>query len=252
MSDDFFGRLELELRGAAGRKPRRFQPRAMAASGLVTAMVAAGLLAAVLVPAAFLVGGGEEREAPKRAEGRQPPVGTVIPKGTGHRESDSTVVAPGRSRLAGPWQLEVSRGPGVKDPKTGEVYEKAGLRCLWLVFTDPPKDTVVLTGGYCGIGRGFRKTPGFSRAQANVPAQGRREVKEVVVFGRAPERTSKVVLTGRGGRVAVVPQEGPRRIHGDFYAFSVKPTLRRARINWLDRDGRPGGRGISMLPPLDD
>jgi hypothetical protein len=261
---DFFGRLELELRSAAGR-PRRLRDRlASSAPGGGVALIAVGaVLAAAVVPALLLTGGGDRGDAVKRPELRLPPAGTVIKKGRGNppRQADSTVVATGRAPVAGPWQLEVYRGKGLKDPKSGEVYEPSGLRCLWIILRDPPDGPGPTAGGQCGE---FPRTPGFGRVQHSVPTEGRRRdgsrirVREVLVYGRVPARAAAVVITTAGGvRLKAKRYKGPKRarrdpqlIRGDFYLIPVKPGLGRARINWIDRNGRPGSRGIALLPPV--
>jgi hypothetical protein len=243
--------LEAQLEDAAARRRRRARRRAVAS--LATA---AG--AAVLVSSLLLVGGGDERGRGDRqaAQERGPegalPVGTVIPKGEGTppREADSTVVATGTTPFAGAWQLETSRNVGGPTPG----------RCLWISVLDPPTyedGTPDPSGGsgFCGE-LGFRKTPGFTRAQKNVPTlrkvRGRLFLpKEVLVYGRVPERARRVVVTAKGGlRIDVEPHEGPKGMRGDFFVIPVKPRLGQARINWLDADGRPGSRGIALQPPV--
>jgi hypothetical protein len=249
---DFFGRLELELRAAAERPPRRL-PQLPALAGPVAAVV---VVAAALVPVLLLLGGGDEREPARVA--KQPPVGTVIPKGEGNppREANSIVVATGRTKIAGRWSLEVHRGSGVKDPKTGEVYLRAGGRCLILHV---PK--AGSAGGFCAPDDelGFRKTPGFSRGQASVPQEvrmrdGRRiRARQVLVYGVVPERASKVVVDAGDIRMVTIPTDGPQRFREyDFYVAAMPPGLGRARINWLDEQGRPGSRGIGLMPPITD
>jgi hypothetical protein len=248
--------LEVQLRDAAAHRRERARRRAI--GSLATA---AG--AAVLV-SLLLLGGGDGRRAGDRqgAQERRPegvlPVGTVIPKGEGTppRESDSTVVATGRAPFAGAWQLEVSRDHGAASPP-GEP----GGTCLFLSVLDPPTyedGTPDPSGGsgFCG-GLVFRKTPGFSRAQKNVPTlrklRGRLFLpKEVLVFGRVPERARKVVITADPGvRIEVEPDEGANSIRGDFFVIPVKPRLgRHATINWLDADGTRGSRGIALQPPI--
>jgi hypothetical protein len=74
--------------------------------------------------------------------------------------------------------------------------------------------------------------------------------KEVLVYGRVPERARKVVITAdQGVRIEVEPEEGPKSIRGDFFVIPVKPRLgRHARINWLGADGHPGSSGIALQP----
>jgi hypothetical protein len=248
--------LEEQLRDAAAGRRQRARRRAI---GSLAA--AAGI--AVLGSSLLLLGGGDERRAGDRpaADGRRPqsplPVGTVIPKGEGTppRESESTVVATGTTPFAGAWQLEASRsfgGPSRQGDPRG--------RCLTLNVLDPPpyedgKPDPSGGSGFCGA-MGFRKTPGFSRAQKNVPtlrkSQGRLFLpKEVLVYGRVPERATKVVVTAdRGVRIEVEAHEGPKSIRGDYFVIPVEPRLGHARINWLDADGNAGSRGIALQPPV--
>jgi hypothetical protein len=47
-----------------------------------------------------------------------------------------------------------------------------------------------------------------------------------------------------------VPEDGPKTFPGQYYAIPVKPPRQGARINWLDGNGRPGSRGIGLMPPI--
>jgi hypothetical protein len=248
--------LEAQLRDGAARRRERARRRAIGSFA-----TAAG--AAVLVSALLLTSGAGERRAGDHRAGEERrfhgplPVGTVIPKGDGTppRESDSTVVATGTTPFAGAWQLEASRNFGGRS--------RPGVprgRCLALTVLDPPAyedGTPDPSGGsgFCGA-VGFRKTPGFSRAQKNVPTlrkdRGRLFLpKEVLVYGRVPERAGKVVVTADSGiRIEVEPHEGLKSIRGDFFVIPVKPRLGHARINWLDADGGRGSRGIALEPPV--
>lgn len=248
----FIPDLEVHLRDAAAHRRERARRRAIAS-------LATAVGAAVLATSLLLMGGGDERRAGDRPAAEEPrpegvlPVGAVIQRGEGTppRDSDSTVVATGTAPVAGRWQLEVSRAPGAP-PQRGE----ARGRCLLLHRLDLlPGDQFNLSGS-CGE-LGFRQTPGFSRHQHNVPTlrklpSGRLILpKEVLVFGRAPERARKVVVTGdRGVRIEVDTDEGPKSIRGDFFVVPVKPRLGQARINWLDADGLRGSRGIALQPPV--
>ena len=136
---------------------------------------------------------------------------------------------------------------------TGDAEVAADLTAYPL---DPPAHTFPASG-FCGPGNmGFPKTPGFSRAQVSVPAAGKRadgtriRVREVLVFGRVPERATAVVITSATIRIRAKLQEGPKSVRGDFYGIAVRPPLEGARINWLDADGTPGSRGISLMPPV--
>ena len=72
------------------------------------------------------------------------------------------------------------------------------------------------------------------------------------VFGRVPERAAAVVITAGHTRIKAKPMEGPRRARRDFCLIAVRAGLRHGRINWIDREGRAGSRGIGLLSPLGD
>jgi hypothetical protein len=245
--NDFFGTLELELRAAAERQPRRLPDLRVAPA----AAIAVTLVAFAIATALVVLGGdeGSPRPAPLAGAVRPDPVGTVIPKGEGGRESRTLVVANGAAPWTGPWQLEVGRTKGFSHPDTGEVLQPAGY-CLMFNALDPPDNSLIGRSGFCGGPRtlGFRKTPGFSRAQVGGVL---RRLKEVVVWGRVPDRAAKVVITAPGGtRIAATPTDGPRTFPGRYYVIPVKPPLPGARINWLDEHGRRGSRGIGLMPPI--
>jgi hypothetical protein len=250
---DFFDRLEADLHEAAVRSPRvRLipPPAAVGATSVVVLSVVALLL---------VFGGGDRRHVAD--EGTGPglsPVGTVIPKGAGSppRSETSMVVARGDTAVGGPWQLEVFRYHRAKGPRSREPFMRAG-KCLMLYLPASPGGGRPGLGGYCGPGNlGFRKTPGFSRQQTIVPPRGGRGV---VIFGRAPKRASKIVVTAPGVlRIVVDPQPAPpgfrKRFGFDaaFYAVGLRARkpLPGARVNWLDASGRPGSRGIRLMPPF--
>ena len=259
---DFFDRLEADLRVAALRRPR---PRLAALPAVAAAVVAA--LATVAVVTTLLVGGREGRFQGTSVPPGLAPVGTVLTKGSGKlsRERPTMVVALGQTPVGGPWQLEVSRHAEQQGPETGDVIMEGG-QCLMLYQPSVPGPRSPSLGGYCGPGQlGFRKTPGFSRAQAMASPQVRRSdgarsrAREVVVFGRAPAQASKIVLTVPH-RVPIVvdPQSAPsgfsKRFGFDaaFYAIGVASPrpVAGSRINWLDASGKPGSRGIRLMPPL--
>jgi hypothetical protein len=249
--NDFFGALELELREAGQRSPRRrTRP-----GDVVGVVAAAALLVAVAVVGLAVMGGGEEPPTAPAAV-KPDPVGTVIPKGEGTppRHARSLVVATGTAPGLGTWQMEASRSSVLKNPDSGEVYQPAGLRCLSLALVNP-KGRSVVSGGQCGE---FPRTPGFSQLQApgvymrGDSEQARRlRQQPVLVYGRVPEPAARVVITGKHGlRLETRPLEGPPGARGDFYAISVRPGLPHARINWLDEHGKPGSRGIELIPPV--
>jgi hypothetical protein len=236
--------LQVQLRDAAAGRRRRARRRVLAS--LAALATAATLFLALLVAGDEENRVGDRHPAAKPARERPLPVGTVIPKGEGTppRDAESTIVATGTAPITGSWQLEVWRNHGGPSP----AGEPRG-RCLFIHPLDPPGAVPGGFSGFCG-GLGFRKTPGFSRAQHSVPSAGRRFVKEILVYGRVPERARAVVITPETGpRIEVKPGEGAKTFRGDFFVIPVRPELGPARINWIERDGRPGSRGIRLLPP---
>ena len=231
----FFERLELELRDAAERPVRRV-PRPGPVLAVVTGLV---VLAVALVPALVVLGGDSERAGDLRdgGPGSAPaPVGSVVQRADGPH----VVVATGTTRVAGAWQMETYTSDRLADPETGEEYQPAGLPCLGLV--------VLAEGGLGGQCGEFPRTPGFSPLQESVPNLG--PAREILVYGRAPERASAVRVTARGEAPIEADRfEGPAGTRGDFYLVAVPPDLEDARVNWYDGAGRPGSRGHSLLPP---
>ncbi|HEX2413859.1 MAG TPA: hypothetical protein VHJ37_01460 [Thermoleophilaceae bacterium] len=74
-------------------------------------------------------------------------------------------------------------------------------------------------------------------------------MREVLVFGRAPEQAYQVVLDSVSGpTLRVKPFEGLDEAAGDFYLFAVTPAQLRGRVNWLDQQGELGSRGIALIP----
>ena len=242
MNESFFDRLELELRAAAERPPRRM---AGGGRGVAITLAVTLAIALALIPAAVLLGGGDDAPLPTppaAKEAPQPSVGTVIQRPDG----DHTVVATGTAPVSGRWQMESYMSTPIRDPETGEEYQEAGLRCLGVFLTDPDPATSS-GGGGCGE---FARTPDFSRGQHASPSMVGEPAKEVLVYGRVPEAAAKVVLTADGGiRTEVEPFPGPEGVEGGFYLIPVKPGMEHARVNWLDGDGKEGSRGIELLPP---
>lgn len=244
---DFFSALELELQVAADRRPRR--PIGV---GAVLGVISVVVLLAAAVMLTFAVRGGGEGDTAQIAGARKPdPVGTIIPRGEGNppRGRRTIVVANGTAPINGPWQIEVSRTKGQRDA-SGQVMWHRGW-CMWITQLDPPNQPGRGRSGFCGSPKslGFRKTPGFSRGQTVGPSKPL--PKEILVWGRVPDRAEKVVIAAPGETsIEVVPTDGPESFPGRFYAIPVKPPMRGARINWLDASGEPGSRGIRLMPPI--
>jgi hypothetical protein len=79
--------------------------------------------------------------------------------------------------------------------------------------------------------------------------------EEALIWGRVPDRADKVVITAPDGlRIEVKAEDGPKTFPGRYYGIPVRIRRRGehpgARINWLDADGRPGSRGIRLMPPI--
>jgi hypothetical protein len=241
---DFFTALEAELHAATVRRPRR----PIRAGQALGALAVVALLAVAVGLVLAISGGGEGRG--DVAGGKQPdPVGTVLPKSETYYETSALVVAIGRAPVSGPWQIEVSRTKGSRDTE-GRVMWHRGY-CMSIRLVDPPDREAMGGSGFCGAPRslGFRKTPGFSRSQTEGPR--RPPAKEVLVWGRVPDRASKVIITAPGRQpIEVVPEDGPRSFPGKYYGIPVKPGMPGARINWLDSHGEPGSRGIRLMPPI--
>jgi hypothetical protein len=175
------------------------------------------------------------------------PVGTVYEprEGTPPRHTRSTVVATGLAPVAGPWQMETYTSTRLADPKSGEEYQPAGLRCLGVYLLDPPNSLGPTGGGQCGE---FPRTPGFSRVQMTV-RNNQGEAREILVYGRAPPEATAVVITVDGeSRRAVEPFAGPPGARGDFYLIPIPPEWERGRVNWLDGNGNEGSRGHALMP----
>lgn len=244
---DFFGALELELRDAAERRPRR----PVGVGQVISVVGAAALAVAALALTMTVRGGGDVESGQVLGSPRPDTVGTVIPKEETSYESDALVVANGRAPVTGPWQLEVTRTDGARNTR-GEVMWQKGY-CVTIRLLDPPQGRPGPSSGFCGAPRslGFRKTPGFSRYQTAPGAAKPRPPKEVLVWGRVPDRAARVVIRARDGlRIVRRPKDGPRSFPGRYFGIPVSPGHPGARINWLDASGKPGSRGIRLMPPI--
>ena len=244
---DFFATLELELRAAAERGPRRRPAATPVLRVLVPAALALALLGVALVPVAALLGDGGDQVGDPTNAAELPPVGTVYEPGEGRppRETRSTVVATGVAPVAGPWQMETYGSTRLADPETGEEYQPAGLRCLGIFLLDPPGGHGPGGGGQCGE---FPRTPGFSRVELTVQSANG-EVDEVLVYGRVPVEAVAVVVTVDGvERRRVEPLPGPSGVDDNFYLVATPPQWEGGRVNWIDENGDEGSPGHALLP----
>ena len=242
----FFDRLEADLHEAALHPPR------LRLVLLPLPAVAAALVVVLALAAALLaLGGGGERRLESAPSGLSP-VGTVISKGSGTppRHEDSLVVATGRTKVSGPWQLEVYAYPAAV-PRSTEAAMRAG-HCLELYWPAPPGGKRPGLGGVCGPDRlSSARMAHFTLAQSMPP---RRPAQ--IVWGRVPKRASKVVITAPGVRLETEPLPAPQGFKQRFgfdasFFVAAFPRGEGARVNWLDSAGRPGSRGIALAPPPD-
>jgi hypothetical protein len=158
--------------------------------------------------------------------------------------AERTVVATGTAPVAGPWQMTLHESR--RRVADGDLYEPEGLPCIFLKLLDAPEHTAV-DGGGCGV---QRKSPGFTRGQRTVPAVKGAQVREMLVYGRAPEEADKVEISADGGlRLAVKTAEGPASVPGDFWLIAMPPGLKDGRVYWIDEDGGARGPSVELLPP---
>jgi hypothetical protein len=155
-----------------------------------------------------------------------------------------TVVATGTARVAGPWQMTLHESK--RQVADGDLYEPEGLPCTFLKLLAPPEHTLI-GGGACGV---QRKSPGFTRQQLTVPSVVGADVKEILVYGRAPEEADLVEISADGGvRLRVKTQEGPSGTPGDFWLIAAPPGLKNGRVHWIDEHRGAQGPLVELLPP---
>jgi hypothetical protein len=157
-----------------------------------------------------------------------------------------TVVATGTAPVAGPWRMLVSesrRGMA----QGGDIYEAEGLPCIDIRLLHAPRGGS-LGGGACGE---IRETPGFFRAQHSVPSKPGGPVKEILLYGRAPERADTVEVSVRDSvKVAVKTRRGASGVPGRYWLIAAPARLiEGGRVYWVDRDTGKRGLGLEVLPP---
>jgi hypothetical protein len=176
-------------------------------------------------------------------------VGDTIPAGGpgGPPENRSsvpqTIVAQGRTPVAGPFQITTYGSAGVSDG--GDVLEPRGLPCVELNLTDPPETTPVLGSSFCGAEVRERFTV------SHVLVLGDDGRKELILFGSMPEsaRGVRVVIDG-GEQVPVQRFDGPPGYQADLWAAPVSSEDRTVRAEWVRADGSPGDRARDLSDAL--
>lgn len=155
-----------------------------------------------------------------------------------------TVVATGTAPVAGRWQMTLHESK--RQVAGGDLYEPEGLPCTFLKLLDPPEFTPIGSGA-CGV---QRNSPGFTRQQLTVPSLVGAEVREILVYGRAPEEADKVAINADGDiRIRVKTQEGPAGVPGDFWLIATPPRLQNGHVFWIDEDRGARGPAVELLPP---
>lgn len=136
-----------------------------------------------------------------------------------------TVVAKGTNPISGGWHM------------TTFTTDRGDVPCLKATLLDPPLGARVgaRSSGYCGSFRSFDEFGHGTKAVA-------KRRGEVLLFGPAPQAARQVQLTGKGGeRIVARAQPGPANVPGRFWLIAAPPTLKDARLAWLDGTGRAGG-----------
>ncbi len=158
--------------------------------------------------------------------------------------SAPTVVGTGRTPIAGPWRMAIYESE--RHVVDGDLYEPEGLPCIELSLLDPP-DGYPHRGGGCGV---QPKTPGFTRGQASYPRVAGRSVRELVMYGRAPDRAARVEVDAGGRTLSTETFEGPTGVPGRFWLIARPPRdFADGHVYWVDRDGERGSRRVEVLPP---
>jgi hypothetical protein len=227
---EFFGRLEAELREAALRPPRRLPD-------VRPLVAAAAALALAAVPVLLVLGGGGDDPPASPPASRA--VDPLLPNLVNPR-----IVAEGEAPVAGRWRMVSYASERLESPESGEMLQPAGLRCLGIQLVDGTEVTRGLFGGQCGE---WAQTPGFGRVQHTVhDAQNR--PRETLLYGRTPETTEAIQITGVPDATNIRLYEGPPGERGDFY-LAVLPPDAEGRVNWLNARGEEGSRGLALVPP---
>ncbi len=133
-----------------------------------------------------------------------------------------------RTPVAGPVEVRVSESE--RQVSDGSIVEPEGLPCVELRLLRSPLRGPSSSQG-CGS---FRRAPGFFKVEARVPNGPRAEVREVVLYGRAPAGATRVELVRRSGPVAsVAVHRGPAGTEGRFWVLPVAASEARGVVRWV-------------------
>jgi hypothetical protein len=165
-------------------------------------------------------------------------VGDVIPGGDpapppeNRLSVDETVLATGAAPVAGPWRMTAY----ASEQSEGQP---AGLPCVRLVLTNPPKGTPLAGSGFCGeVGDDF--------GAASLPVINSSGQAVLLIFGIAPEKAATVELAAAGGaetRTQTQDGVGDAR-RGDVFVLVVPPGSHQGELRWLDEKGEPGAKQL--------
>jgi hypothetical protein len=159
------------------------------------------------------------------------PVGSVI-RGEGFHSERSgktvreTVVATGEAPVSGRWRMTTFK-------------TDRGIRCLKLELLGPARRGA-RASGYCGAFRSFDEFAHGTKRLA-------RRRGEVLLFGPAPQAAERIRLTAaRRNQIVARTQRGAGRSGRRFWVIAAPPTLRGAKLEWLERTGRRGARPVDV------
>ena len=192
---------------ARARRPRRRR--------LVAVAAVAGVL--VLAGGAATAGGLFDEVGTVTPESRQPQLDGLS------YTSDRTVVATGRTPVAGSWRMTAA--------------ESDQGFCLGLELPDVAPQSM---GEGCG-GRSGTLDVGSTGGGDDLP-------DVLLVHGATPEQASAVRISAPGGfSQTAATHEGPATVAGDFFLVEIpRKGTRGAEITWLDQDGRAQAPAVEV------
>lgn len=155
-----------------------------------------------------------------------------------------TYVANGAAAVAGPWRLTSFRSEGIVED--GEVVEPAGMPCVLVRLSDPPRTTPFRAGTIC-------RAPGKSDFNVtSVPVWDAASGKaELILLGFAPEGAAAVELSSDvGDRIRSQAREGSG-LPSPVWVMAVPRGPKTGQLDWIDHAGRPAGEALDASPQLD-